>query len=168
MPSVSCILRNLNEVCAHLSAVKDFLMPHYCVSVFFPLFPSWKSQVSSVFSGIKTTHMSLFFYSILVPLQVVLRWGWMWDSTTTYIQDVMLESRDWQDLAQQSWRGDDCCVRTSGSIIIRAGKELLKLMDNVGMGRSEYKHTRNRFRLEVRFQIIVQSLNQRAHKKNSG
>lgn len=95
----------------------------------------------------------------------------MWDSTTTYIQDVMLESRDWQDMPGSAWPSraegaDDCCVRTSGSIIIRAGKELLKLMDNVGMGGSEYKHTMNRFRLEVRFQIIV--LNQRAHKKNSG
>lgn len=96
----------------------------------------------------------------------------MWDSTTTSIQDVMLESRDWQDMpgsAQPSRveGGDDCCVSTLGSVIIGAGKELLKLMDNVGMGRSEYKHSINRFRLEIGFQIIVHSLNQRAHHKNS-
>lgn len=90
----------------------------------------------------------------------------MWDSTTTHIQDVMLENRDWQDMPGSAWPsrvegGDDCCVSTSGSTIIRAGKELFKLMDNVGMGRSEYKHTINRFRLEIRFRIIVHSLNQR-------
>lgn len=95
----------------------------------------------------------------------------MWDSITTYIQDVIFESRDWQDMPGSAWPsrvegGDDCCVSTSGSIIIRAGKELFKLMDSVGMVRREYKHTINRFRLEIRFWIIVHSLNQRAHKNS--
>jgi len=55
--------------------------------------------------------------------------------------------------------GDECCVSTSGSVNTRGGEELLKLMDNVGMRRSEYKHTINRFRLEIRFLIVVCSLN---------
>lgn len=55
--------------------------------------------------------------------------------------------------------GDDCCVSTSGSISTRGGEELFKLMDDVGMRTSEYKHTINRFRLEIRFVIVVHSLN---------
>lgn len=63
--------------------------------------------------------------------------------------------------------GDDCCVSTLGSVSTRGGEELFKPMDNVGMRTSEYKHTINRFRLEIRFLIIAHSLNYIAHKKNS-
>lgn len=55
--------------------------------------------------------------------------------------------------------GDDCCVSTSGSINTMGGEELFKLMDNVGMRTSEYKHAINRLRLEIRFLMIVHSLN---------
>lgn len=54
--------------------------------------------------------------------------------------------------------GGDCCVSTSGSKNTR-GEELFKLMDNVGMRTSECKHTRNRVRLEIRFLVVVHSLN---------
>lgn len=62
------------------------------------------------------------------------------------------------------------CVSTSGDINTRGGEELFKLVDNVGMRTSEYKHTINKLSLEIRFLITAHSLKQIAcihtHKKS--
>lgn len=54
--------------------------------------------------------------------------------------------------------GDDCGASVSGSKSARGGEELFKLMDNVGMRTSEHKHAINRFRLGIRFLIILHNL----------
>lgn len=156
--------------CSSLCCQGFFMSPLLCFSIFSPI-P--KLKITSQFSLFwYKKHIWAFFFSLLYSSSII-------DSFEVRV-NVGLHKHTYsrcdvgeQTLAGHAWPsrvegGDDCCISTSGSIIIRAGKELLKLMDNVGMGRSEYKHTINRFRLEIRFQTIVHSLNQRTHKKNSG
>lgn len=73
MPSILCILRNLNEVSVHLCAVKDFFMSQLlCFSIFSPI-PKLKitSQFSFFWYKTHTFELFFFFFSLLYSSSII-------------------------------------------------------------------------------------------------